>query len=31
MGYSLYGSSKMAPMYLVEVLAKEIGYRGVAA
>jgi 3-oxoacyl-[acyl-carrier protein] reductase len=28
-GYALYGSSKMAPMFLVEVLAKEIGYRGV--
>ncbi|EOS53581.1 SDR family oxidoreductase [Paenibacillus barengoltzii] len=28
-GYSLYGSSKVAPMYLVEALAKEIGYRGV--
>lgn len=28
-GYSLYGSSKLAPMYLVEALAKEIGYRGV--
>lgn len=28
-GKALYGSSKMAPMYLVEVLAKEIGYRGV--
>jgi len=28
-GYSLYGSSKLAPMYLVEVLAKEIGHRGV--
>ncbi len=29
-GYGLYGSSKMAPRYLVEVLAKEIGHRGVA-
>ncbi|MFD2370086.1 SDR family oxidoreductase [Brevibacillus sp. GCM10020057] len=28
-GYALYGSSKVAPMYLVEALAKEIGYRGV--
>jgi len=28
-GYALYGSSKVAPMYLVETLAKEIGYRGV--
>lgn len=28
-GYSLYGSSKLAPMYQIEVLAKEIGYRGV--
>lgn len=28
-GHALYGSSKIAPMYLVEVLAKEIGYRGV--
>lgn len=28
-GYALYGSSKIAPMFLVEVLAKEIGYRGV--
>lgn len=28
-GYALYGSSKIAPMFLVEVIAKEIGYRGV--
>jgi 3-oxoacyl-[acyl-carrier protein] reductase len=28
-GCGLYGSSKMAPRYLVEVLAKEIGHRGV--
>lgn len=28
-GYSLYGSSKLGPMYQVEVLAKEIGHRGV--
>lgn len=28
-GFALYGSSKVAPMYLVETLAKEIGYRGV--
>lgn len=29
LGYSLYGSSKLAPMYQSEVLAKEMGYRGV--
>ena len=29
-GCGLYGASKMAPRYLVEVLAKEIGHRGVA-
>lgn len=29
-GCGLYGSSKMAPRYFVEVLAKEIGHRGVA-
>jgi 3-oxoacyl-[acyl-carrier protein] reductase len=28
-GHALYGSSKMAPRFLVEVLAKEIGTRGV--
>ena len=28
-GHGLYGASKMAPRFLVEVLAKEIGYRGV--
>ena len=28
-GCGLYGSSKMAPRYLVEVLAKELGHRGV--
>lgn len=28
-GHGLYGGSKMAPRFLVEVLAKEIGYRGV--
>jgi 3-oxoacyl-[acyl-carrier protein] reductase len=28
-GAGLYGGSKMAPRYLVEVLAKEIGHRGV--
>lgn len=28
-GTGLYGGSKMAPRYLVEVLAKEIGHRGV--
>jgi 3-oxoacyl-[acyl-carrier protein] reductase len=28
-GYGLYGSSKMAPRYAVEVLAQEIGHRGV--
>ena len=28
-GRGLYGSSKMAPRFLIEVLAKEIGYRGV--
>ena len=28
-GCGLYGSSKMAPRYMVEVLAKEIGNRGV--
>lgn len=29
-GIALYGGSKMAPRLLVEVLAQEIGYRGVA-
>ncbi|MFZ4685708.1 MAG: SDR family oxidoreductase [Hyphomonadaceae bacterium] len=29
-GTGLYGGSKMAPRFLVEVLAKEIGHRGVA-
>ncbi len=29
-GCGLYGASKMAPRYLVEVLAKELGARGVA-
>jgi len=28
-GYSLYGSSKLAPTYQVEVLSKELGYRGI--
>ncbi len=28
-GHGLYGGSKMAPRFLVEVLAKEIGHRGV--
>ena len=28
-GHGLYGGSKMAPRFLIEVLAKEIGYRGV--
>ena len=28
-GLGLYGSSKMAPRYIVEVLAKEVGHRGV--
>ncbi|OPB00938.1 short-chain dehydrogenase [Pseudomonas fluorescens] len=28
-GHALYGSSKMAPRFFVEVLAKEIGVRGV--
>lgn len=28
-GHALYGSSKMAPRFFVEVLAKEIGQRGV--
>ncbi|TKC62400.1 SDR family oxidoreductase [Pedobacter hiemivivus] len=28
-GFAVYGGSKTAPNYLVEVLAKEIGYRGV--
>lgn len=28
-GHGLYGASKMAPQFLVEVLAKEIGKRGV--
>jgi 3-oxoacyl-[acyl-carrier protein] reductase len=27
--YALYGGSKIAPQYLVEVLAKELGHRGV--
>jgi 3-oxoacyl-[acyl-carrier protein] reductase len=29
-GRALYGGSKLAPQFLVEVLAKEIGSRGVA-
>ena len=29
-GHALYGGSKIAPQFLVEVLAKEIGHRGVA-
>src|SRR5439155_5208884 len=29
-GHTLYGGSKIAPQFLVEVLAKEIGHRGVA-
>ncbi|MFZ4122454.1 MAG: SDR family oxidoreductase [Caulobacterales bacterium] len=29
-GTALYGGSKMAPRFLIEVLAKEIGHRGVA-
>ena len=28
-GHALYGGSKVAPQFLVEVLAKEIGHRGV--
>lgn len=28
-GYGLYGGSKLAPQFLVEVLAKEIGLRGI--
>jgi 3-oxoacyl-[acyl-carrier protein] reductase len=28
-GHALYGASKMAPRYLVEVLAKELGARGI--
>ena len=28
-GYALYGGSKIAPQFLVEVLAKELGARGV--
>ena len=28
-GHGLYGGSKLAPQFLVEVLAKEIGFRGV--
>ena len=28
-GHGLYGGSKIAPRFLIEVLAKEIGYRGV--
>ncbi|HEY0467972.1 MAG TPA: SDR family oxidoreductase [Polyangiaceae bacterium] len=28
-GYALYGGSKVAPQYVVEVLAKELGHRGV--
>ena len=28
-GHALYGSSKMAPRFFVEVLAKEVGHRGV--
>lgn len=28
-GHALYGASKVAPLYLVEVLAKELGGRGV--
>lgn len=28
-GHGLYGGSKMAPRFLVEVLAKEIGNRGI--
>lgn len=29
-GAGLYGGSKVAPRYLVEVLAKEVGHRGIA-
>lgn len=29
-GYGLYGGSKLAPQFLVEVLAKEVGARGIA-
>jgi 3-oxoacyl-[acyl-carrier protein] reductase len=29
-GYALYGGSKIAPQFLVEVLAKELGARGIA-
>lgn len=28
-GYAIHGGSKMAPMYLVQVMAKELGKRGV--
>lgn len=28
-GHGIYGTSKVAPLFLVEVLAKEIGHRGV--
>jgi 3-oxoacyl-[acyl-carrier protein] reductase len=28
-GRGLYGASKIAPQFLVEVLAKEIGHRGI--
>lgn len=30
-GAGVYGGSKMAPRYLIEVLSKEIGHRGVTA
>jgi 3-oxoacyl-[acyl-carrier protein] reductase len=29
-GYALYGGSKVAPQFLVEVLEREIGHRGVS-
>jgi 3-oxoacyl-[acyl-carrier protein] reductase len=29
-GYGLYGGSKIAPQFLVQVLAKELGARGIA-
>jgi len=29
-GYAIYGSSKMAPHYMVQVLAQELGKKGIA-
>jgi 3-oxoacyl-[acyl-carrier protein] reductase len=29
-GYALYNGSKVAPQFLVDVLVKEIGHRGVS-